>query len=225
MIIVQQRRASVFGCVFAWGVFALFGQDILQDTHIWLTWCIFRWHVSFQDILKCKRGFATKRSSKSRRASNRTTIDGVEARDGLINVEEYRKKCQTVAKERQIRSNTKSLRSGKFFHLKRRARKTTFWCRFSSSLHLRAKSQRAQHIICNIQTTFLNPAHRLSSLAFIIFELLRTRLADECGLRRLQRAGWYDAGPIYKLTSCCQAPVAKVLLIIIIHIYFERMAR
>ena len=90
-----------------------------------------------------------------------TTIDGVEARDGLINVEEYRKKCQTVAKERQIRSNTKSLWSGKFFHLKRRARKTTFWCRFSSSLHLRAKSQRAQHIICNIQTTFLNPAHRL----------------------------------------------------------------
>ena len=70
MIIVQQRLASVFGCVFAWGVFALFGQDILQDTHIWLTWCIFRWHVSFQDILKCKRGFATKRSSKSRRASN-----------------------------------------------------------------------------------------------------------------------------------------------------------
>ena len=160
MIIVQQRRASVFGCVFAWGVFALFGQDILQDTHNWLTWCIFRWHVSFQDILKCKRGFAT---NVRRRVGEHqtTTIDGVEARDGLTNVEEYRKKCQTVAKERQIRSNTKSLWSGKFFHLKRRARKTTFWCRFSSSLHLRAKSQRAQHIICNIQTTFLNPAHRL----------------------------------------------------------------
>ena len=31
--------------------------------------------------------------------------------------------------------------------------------------------------------------HCHSSLAFIIFELLRTRLADECGLRRLQRAG------------------------------------
>ena len=136
-----------FRCVFAWswGVFALFGQDILQDTQIWITWCIFRWHVSFQDILKCKRGFATERSSKSRRASNddyrRSGSPGWTHQRRRIS----KKMPLTVAKERQIRSNIKSLWSGKFFHLKRRARKTTFWCRFSSSLHLRAKSQRAHH--------------------------------------------------------------------------------
>ena len=166
MIIVQHCNSDVHqfraGCVFAWGVFALFGQDILQDTHIWLTWCIFRWHVSFQDILKCKRAFATKRSSKSRRASN-DNYRWSGSPGWTYQRRRKSKKCQTVAKECQICSNTKSLWSGKSSHLKRKARKTTFWCRFSSSLHLRAKRQRAQHIVCNIQTTFLNPAHRLFS--------------------------------------------------------------
>ena len=44
---------------------------------------------------------------------------------------------------------------------KKEQERRLIWYRFSSSLQLCAKSQRAQHIICNIQTTFLNPAHRL----------------------------------------------------------------
>ena len=70
MVPCNSDGVVIFGCMFAWGVCALFGQEHLPDAYFRIVWCIFRRHVDFQDVLPRKRWFVTKRSTKSQIAWN-----------------------------------------------------------------------------------------------------------------------------------------------------------
>ena len=161
MVPCNSDGVVIFGCVFAWGVCALFGQEHLPDAYFRIVWCIFRRHVDFQDILPRKRGFVTKRSRKRQKAWNHDFRRG----RGLGRTFQCRQRSKKntiwLLESTRFIETLKVCDQGSFFTWKEEQERRLIWCRFSSSLHLRAKSQRAQHIICNIQTTFLNPAHRL----------------------------------------------------------------
>ena len=140
----------IFGCVFAWGVCALFGQEHLPDAYFRIVWCIFRRHVDFQDILPRKRGFVTKRSTKSQIAWNHDFRRGRGPGRTFQCRQRSKKNTIWLLESTRFTETLKVFDQGRFSTWKEEQERRLIWCRFSSSLHLRAKSQRAQHIICNI---------------------------------------------------------------------------
>ena len=169
MVPCNSDDVVIFGCVFAWGVCALFGQVHLPDAHFRIVWCIFRRHVDFQDILPRKRGFVTKRSTKSQIAWNHDFRRGGGPGRTFQCRQRSKKNTIWLLESTRFTETLKVFDQGRFSTWKEEQERRLIWCRFSSSLHLRAKSQRAQHIICNIQTTFLNPAHRLDGRGQLVW--------------------------------------------------------
>ena len=150
MVPCNSDGVVIFGRVFAWGVCALFGQEHLPDAYFWLAWCIFRRHVDFQDILSRKRGFVTTLSTKSQTAWNHDFRRGRDPGRTFRCRERSKKNTIWLLESTRFTETLKVFDQGSFSAWKEEQERRLIWCRFSSSLHLRAKSQRAQHIICNI---------------------------------------------------------------------------
>ena len=147
MVPCNSDGVVIFGCVFAWGVCALFGQEHLPDAYFRIVWCIFRRHVDFQDILPRKRGFVTKRSTKSQIAWNHDFRRGGGPGRTFQCRQRSKKNTIWLLESTRFTETLKVFDQGRFSNWKEEQERRLIWCRFSSSLHLRAKSQRAQHII------------------------------------------------------------------------------
>ena len=166
MIPCNSDGVVIFGSVFAWGVCALFGQEHLPDAYFRIVWCIFRRHVDFQDILPRKRGFVTKRSTKSQIAWNHDFRRGRGPGRTFQCRQQSKKKYHLVAREYQIHRNSKSFWSGTLFYLKRRARKTTALMQIFVELAPACKkSARAAHHLQHLDDFFEPCAPTVSSAA------------------------------------------------------------